>query len=293
MDMYEPAKLTPRIAVSYHPSIPEAAKEARDVFDYLKDRQVKELTCLSLYDDNLRKSLQSGDYDFLIALGGDGTMLRAGRLCAPLNVPVLGINAGHFGFLTELSRDEWRVQLPLLLEGRYRLENRMMLRSELWRGENMLEAWDVLNEVVVCRGQFVRPIQLAASVDGFLMNLYVADGLIAATPTGSTAYALAAGGPIMPPELDNILIIPVAPHLSMDRAIILSQGVKVSISVQTSHEAVLSVDGRPPVMLMNDDTVVSFAGEHRASFVRFKDQSYFYRNITRYMEQNPSASGAR
>jgi NAD+ kinase len=291
--MYESAKPAQRIAISYHPSIPGAADEAREVSEFLAEKQLEDLTCVSLYDEHLRKDLQAGKYDILIALGGDGTMLRAGRLCAPMNVPVLGINAGHFGFLTELSRDEWRGQLPELLEGRYRLERRMMLRSELWRGDNMLEAWDVLNEVVVCRGQFVRPIQLAASIDGFLMNTYVADGLIAATPTGSTAYALAAGGPIMPPELHNILIIPVAPHLSMDRAIILSEGVKVSISVQTSHEAVLSVDGRPPVMLMNQDTVVSYAGEHKATYVRFRDQSYFYRHITRYMEQNPSTSSAR
>lgn len=290
--MYEPNEPPKRIAVSYHPAIPEAVETAKVVCAYLQSLQLDHLICASLYDNQLREDLEAGSYDVLIALGGDGTMLRAGRLCAPLKVPVLGINAGHFGFLTELSREKWRDQMPALLSGSFRLESRMMLRSELWRGDTLVDGWDVLNEVVVCRGQFVRPIHLAASVDGVLMNVYVADGLIAATPTGSTAYALAAGGPIMPPELRNILIIPVAPHLSMDRAVILSEGVKVSISVETSHEAVLSVDGHAPVVVLNNDTVVSYAGEHQALFVRFEDQSYFYRNITRYMERNPSVNGA-
>jgi NAD+ kinase len=289
--MYEPIEPPKRIAVSYHPSIPEAVETAKVVYEYLQSAQLGRLICASLYDNQLREDLAAGSYDILIALGGDGTMLRAGRMCAPLSVPVLGINAGHFGFLTELSRERWREQMPALLSGRYRLESRMMLRSELWRGDTLVDGWDVLNEVVVCRGQFVRPIHLAASVDGVLMNVYVADGLIAATPTGSTAYALAAGGPIMPPELRNILIIPVAPHLSMDRAVILAEGVRVSISVETSHEAVLSVDGHAPVVVLNNDTVVSYAGEYHALFVRFEDQSYFYRNITRYMERNPSVNG--
>jgi NAD+ kinase len=150
-----------------------------------------------------------------------------GALCAPLNVPVLGINAGRFGFLTELQSNNWDKLLPLLLEGKFRIEQRMMLRAEHWRQDQCLGEWDVLNEVVVARGQFVRPVVLKASVDGYRLASYVADGLIVSTPTGSTAYALAVGGPIMPPELRNILIIPVAPHLSIDRAVILPEGVRV------------------------------------------------------------------
>ncbi len=256
----------------------------------MRQQGLEMVTCASLYDPDLRRSLQDGSYDILVALGGDGTMLRAGRLCAPLQLPVLGINAGHFGFLTEVDRDEWRGSLHLLLEGKYRLEKRMMLRAEHWRGEQMLAGWDVLNEVVVSRGRLVRPILLNAWVDGYRMASYTADGLIASTPTGSTAYALAVGGPIMPPELRNILIIPVAPHLSIDRAIILPEGVRVTIGVVTSHEAVLSVDGHPPVPVETGDSVMTFAGDHAVLFVRFQDPSYFYRNLTMYMEQNPAAN---
>ncbi|MEN4099062.1 MAG: NAD(+)/NADH kinase [Anaerolineaceae bacterium] len=277
-----------RIAVAYHPNLPKAEEAAGEVCRYLQQRTISAFVCSSLYDTRLRDQLQRRGYDLLIALGGDGTMLRAGRLCAPFGVPVLGINAGSFGFLTELQKDNWAESLPLLLEGKFRLEHRMMLRAEHWRKDLRLDGWDVLNEVVVTRGKYVRPVLLHASVDGYRLASYMADGLIAATPTGSTAYALAAGGPIMPPELRNILIIPVAPHLSIDRAIILPEGVRVSIDVVTSHEAVLSVDGHPPVLMKDGDTITAFTGEHTASFVRFQDPSYFYRNLTSYMEQNPT-----
>jgi NAD+ kinase len=126
-----------------------------------------------------------------------------------------------------------------------------------------------------------------ASVDGYLLSAYVADGLIAATPTGSTAYALAVGGPIMPPELRNILIIPIAPHLSVDRGIILPEGAHVTIAAFTSHDAVLSVDGQQPVTVLDGDEVDIEASSDVVSFIRFQDPGYFYRNLTHYMEQNP------
>ncbi len=279
----------PRIAIAYHPALPLAQPEAQAVAAHLRTLGIEALLCDSVYHPHLRESLEAGECDVLIALGGDGTMLRAGRLVAPFDVPVLGINAGSFGFLTELGRGGWADALPLLLAGNYRLERRMMLRCELLRAEKVLETWDVLNEVVVCRGRDVRPIQVSASVDGLPMTTYIADGLIVSTATGSTAYALAAGGPIMPPELRNLLIIPVAPHLSLSRAIILSEGVQVDLAVHTKHEAVVSADGHNPLALENDDIVRVYAGTHGVSFIRFKDQSDFYRNLTKYMEHNPSA----
>jgi NAD+ kinase len=147
----------------------------------------------------------------------------------------------------------------------------------------------VLNEVVICRGQYVRPIQISASVDGSPLATYIADGLIASTATGSTAYAMAAGGPIMPPELRSILIMPVAPHLSMDRGILLPEGAFINMTVHTDHEAVLSLDGSLPIAMLPEDVVKTAAGEHTVSFIRFQDPGYFYRNLTRYMERNPVA----
>jgi NAD+ kinase len=130
-------------------------------------------------------------------------------------------------------------------------------------------------------------VHLAASVDGRLLTTYVADGLIAATPTGSTAYALAAGGPILPPVLRNILLVPIAPHLSVDRAVVLSEGSSVSITVK-SDNAILSVDGQIPIGLAEDDRVDVRSAEYTAQFVRFGDPGYFYRNLTAHMNQNSS-----
>ncbi len=212
-------------------------------------------------------------------------MLRAGHLCAPVGVPILGINLGRFGFLIEIQKDQWRQVLPKLFEGGYWIEKRMMLRARQWRAEARLDAWDVVNEAVVSNGQIKRPVRLITSVDGSYLTTYVADGLIASTPTGSTAYALAAGGPILPPQLRNILIIPVAPHLSFDRAVVLSEGSSVSITVSTEHQAVLSVDGQFPVILQDGDRVEVKANPNDLYFIRVQDRSYFYRNITSHMNQ--------
>ncbi len=276
-----------RIAVVSHINIDGGEAKSEKIARFLLDQGVTEAASGTFQDADLINRIEGGEFDLLIALGGDGTLLKAGNLGAPLGLPILGVNLGHFGFLTEIQRGEWREMLGLLLEGRYRLEERMMLRAEHQRGSETLGAWHVINEVVVCRGQIVRPIQLEVQVDGFLLARYVADGVIASTPTGSTAYALAAGGPILPPELRNILIIPVAPHLSMDRAIILSEGSGVSITVHSNHEAVMSVDGHMPIPVLEGDLVRVMVNELTVHFVRFQDPGYFYRNITAYMEQSP------
>ncbi len=277
-----------RFAIVCHPDLADATRTSAAVAQFLLEHGAELADNGSVYDEELNERIAVNKYDMLIALGGDGTILRAGHMCAPRGIPLLGINMGHFGFLTEVHRDNWQSSLETILQGLYRLEERMMLKIEHFRGEESLGNWQAINEVVICRGQFVRPIQLSASVNGYRTSKYVADGLIVATPTGSTAYALAAGGPILPPEMRNLLIIPVAPHLSMDRAIVLPEGVNVSVIVNTSHEAVLSVDGHTPVIVVDGDRVESTASNYRLQMVRMKDPGYFYRNITLYMEHNPS-----
>lgn len=280
------------IAVAAYPGVPEAAEMAALVSQYLDHRGIRTFRA-PLYDDALSRRVNAKDFDLLIVLGGDGTMLRAGHLCGPVAIPILGINMGRLGFLMEVRRNEWPQALDLLLEGKYWLEKRMMLRAEHRRGDQSLGSWDVLNEVVVSRGEIVRPVHLTTCVDKSFLTTYVADGLIAATPTGATGYALAAGGPILPPELRNILIVPVAPHLSVDRAVVLAEGSSVSITVHTTHQAVLSVDGQAPLAMEDGDAVYVIAGEHTVYFVRFQDPGYFYRNLTSHMNQNPSTGNTR
>lgn len=282
-----------RIAIASHVNVQGGVEKGKEIAAFLKKCGVAEVASGILQDAALIRRIEAGEFDLLIALGGDGTMLRAGSIAAPLGLPVLGINLGHFGFLAEIQQDEWSEQLPRLLQGSYRLEERMLLRAEHARAGNVLDSWIVVNEVVVCRGQFVRPIQIQAEVDGYRLASYVADGLIAATPTGSTAYALAAGGAIMPPDLRNIIVVPVAPHLSPDQPIILNEGASVTISVKTSHQAVFSVDGHDAVIMEDGDSVLISSSELNSHYIRFRDAGYFYRALNRFMEQNPSLNQMR
>ena len=125
------------------------------------------------------------------------------------------------------------------------------------------------------------------TLNGYSLVDTIADGMIASTPTGSTAYALAAGGPILPPEQRHILLVPLAPHLSMDRAIVLDGSSEVMLQAFTRHEAVLCVDGQPSIPMENGDQVVVTSSDFSATFIRFQEPGYFYRNVTRYMDQNP------
>ncbi len=281
-----------RIAILAHPQVAAAPAEAQRVAEYLTPKAERVIHGL-LYDQNLRAAISRGDFDAVIALGGDGTMLRAGHLCAPSATPILGVNLGKFGFLFEIGLEDLLPRLDDLMRGAYWLEVRMMLNCTHWRGEEKLGEWDVLNEVVVSRGEIVRPVHLITEVDDRYLTTYVADGLIAATPTGSTAYALAAGGPILPPELRNILLVPVAPHLSIDRPIVLAEGASVRITIRTDHQAVASVDGQPPIRLQNGDRISAQAGVNNVSFIRFGDPDYFYRNLTPHMNRNPVAQAIR
>ncbi len=276
-----------KFAIAIHPLQPKASVDAKLLAERMLQIGVEHVSVHTIYDPDLKSMIEKHLIDVLIVLGGDGTMLRAGHLVAPTGIPLLGINRGRFGFLMEVDEINHDGLMEKLLYGDYRLEERMMLHSQHRRKTEILGEWHVLNEVVVCRGQYVRPIEVKASLGDILLASYVADGVIVSTATGSTAYALAVGGPIMPPELRNILIVPIAAHLSVDRSIILAEGAVVTLLVNTSHEAVISTDGQPPIHLIDGDFVDVSASEHTISFVRFQDQGYFYRNLHKYMEQNP------
>ena len=270
------------VVVSY-PKKPEGFAETDLIVEYLRQKGAP-APHGSIYDEQLRERVRAREFDLLIALGGDGTMLRAGHLCAPCQVPILGINMGRLGFLIQVDRDEWREMLDRLFNGEGWIEERLMLEAKHIRGDQTLASWQALNEVVVGRGVALRAVRLDATVDGRPLTTFVCDGLIAATPTGSTAYALAAGGPILPPDLRNILLVPIAPHLSVDRAVVLAEGSSVNITVRSAN-AVVSVDGQAPIDLKEDDRVGVRAAEYAARFVRFGDPGYFYRNLNAHMNQ--------
>jgi NAD+ kinase len=279
------------VAIATHPNFCQTGVEVAELKRILKEGGIRQVFCDSIHSDELLEKIKARTCDVLIALGGDGTMMRAARLAAPFQVPVLGINLGHFGFLMEIQRQDWNTLLPQFIQGKYSIEERILLKAEHWRKQKMLGSWLVVNDAVVSRGQLVRPINITAKVEGYELASYVADGLIVATPTGSTAYALAVGGPIMPPELRNILIIPIAPHRSLAHAIILSEGTCITLTVQSSHQAVLSVDGQTPSELENDDEVKVNLSEHTARFIRLHEPGFFYRNLINSMNKNSFNGG--
>lgn len=239
--------------------------------------------------DNKSVAPQIAESDLIIAIGGDGAMLRTARLCAAAKVPVFGINTGHLGFLTETNPAGWLQSLESILRGDYWIEERMMLRAEAWRGDELLthsEAPDALNDVVISRGASARSVLIELYIDEGWATTYNADGLIISTPTGSTAYALAVGGPILPPELKNLLVVAVAPHLSLDRPLVLSEGatVQVTVGVETQADVMLTVDGDNVAELQGGDTVVVQASPHLSRFIRLREHNYFYRSLLDRME---------
>lgn len=275
------------IAIAVHAKNEQAYMLAEEIGASL-EAQGKKVLLGRMDEASLRTGVKNGKQDLLIALGGDGTMLRAGHISAPSQVPILGINLGRYGFLTEIQRDEWSGALERVLAGDFWLEKRMMLESVLFRQGKEFGRWNALNDAVISRGETIRPVELEIFINSRHLSTIVADAIIASTATGSTAYAMAAGGPILSPELRNILLVPVAPHLSIEQSLVLDESVLISVIVHTSHEAVISVDGQPAIKLDNDDRVEIHASENMVRFVRFQDPGYFYRNLIPYMDQNPA-----
>lgn len=264
------------VGILYNASIPEARSLAADMEEWTGKRVDRVDVCAI---DEASDTLCLSEVDLLVTLGGDGSILQAARLAAPYQALILGVNLGRVGFLSEAETSDFEEVLSCALAGDYWVEERMMLRVVSRRGGEVMNEAEALNDVVVGRGAQGRAVHLRADVDGGELATYVADGLIVATPTGSTAYALAAGGPILPPELRNILLVPVAPHLSMERPIVLAEGVTVRITVVGRRPAVLMVDGQPETELENRDVVSVEASPDVARFARVREQTYFYKTL--------------
>jgi NAD+ kinase len=250
---------------------------AAEMLEFIESLGASAWVSSSWSEEAIREHLQ--DLDLLITLGGDGSMLRAARLTTRQAVPILGVNMGRLGFLTEVQPAEWPDHIRRTLLGNYWIEERMMVHAEHRRNGQMINAYEGLNEIVISRGQLARVVRLHTYIDGGFLTTYTADGLIISTATGSTAYALAAGGPILPPELENFLLIPLAPHLSLDRAIVLSKGATVCVQVSTDHTAVLTIDGQFEIEVSNDDEVIMSASPSVGRFVRLQEKTYFYRTL--------------
>jgi NAD+ kinase len=220
----------------------------------------------------------------IVTVGGDGTILRTARWAAPCGVPMVGINMGRVGFMTELSPHEALERLPFYVEGQGWVEERTMVMARVVSGArgSEVEGFPVfhgLNDAVVARGMASRLIRLSVRVNGADLATYAADGIIVATPTGSTGYALALGGPILDPRLDCLVLKPIAAHLGLNAPIVLPGDAVVDITVASEHPVVLSVDGFQDLMLGEGDGVRVEQSPYRARFLRASPPGHFYRTL--------------
>ncbi len=221
------------------------------------------------------------ELDLLIVLGGDGTILRTVRELQDYSVPILSINKGTVGFLAELSLSETEQMLPMFLQGKGTVEERSLLEITATRGRKKLWQGKVLNEAVVSQGAISRLIDLKTSVNGDPLATFHADGVIIATPTGSTAYSLAAGGPIVHPELKATILTPINPHSFSQKPIVLPGSDKVEVTIYTKQnkfedvQVSLTLDGQTYVTLQRNDTVHAVISKKTVKFLRRNDESFF------------------
>ena len=233
-------------------------------------------------DHELRKRL--GGTDLILVLGGDGTILSVARDAALADVPLLAVNFGRVGFLTELEPHEVEQELPHYFEGNCWVDERAMLQATL-ETNGTSETFLALNDIVVVRGALPRVVRVKVWVDGHYYNTTVADGMIVSTATGSTAYNLAAGGPVLYPQVRGSVITPIAPHLAADRSLILDSGATIKLQIFTDgHDGVLSADGQINRNL-SDGAIVSVANSpHTTRFLRRRPPTYFYQVLTHKLQ---------
>jgi NAD+ kinase len=253
-----------------------------EVLDRLR-RLAPELGMTLAFEDGLATDLGDAErlddpprIDALITLGGDGTMLRGARLVGALQVPILGVNLGRLGFLTACAGEELEQALERLASGDYIVQPRMALDARSSRREG--ECWRALNDVVLHKGGFARVVHLRVSVNGELVGAYAADGLIISTPTGSTAYSLSAGGPVVVPTEESIILTPISPHTLAVRPVVLPPGAEVAVKAEDGpDELLVTVDGQVGATFVPGDTLIARRAEQPVLVVSFRDTTFFSR----------------
>jgi NAD+ kinase len=225
-----------------------------------------------------------GKYDLMVAVGGDGTILRGARAAAPYGIPILGVNLGKIGFLSEIRPKEISSAISRILSGSYRFDERMMLKAEIYRGNKRIARTVALNDIVISKSGIARLVKFSVFVDGELMRQHNADGIIISTPTGSTAYNVSVGGPIVYPIYPMFIISAICPHSMSDRPLVIParrdlELVEVKVKIlQTpgeGGEVLLTADGQEVIPLKAEDEIVFKEAPYKTKFIRIKRYNFF------------------
>ncbi len=253
---------------------PSAWQAGQDLARWLRQRNISAVQFENEPEPNVPPL--PPEVELVVVMGGDGTLLSVARHYGRLNVPILGVNVGGLGFLTEVSLDELYQAMEQVLAGRYEVENRLALTASLFRDGALYWQENVLNDVVINKGALARIIELTAWIDGEYLTTYRADGLIVSTPTGSTAYTLSAGGPIVYPTLSHIIVIPICPHTLSNRPIILPDTCTVAVTFDEKvFDVYLTLDGQVGQALRAGDRVEIRPAPYRIKLIKSPQRSYF------------------
>lgn len=264
------------ISLFVNTSKPKAVELSKNLINWLEEKDFKVVNSVAVEDLKVGEFNLDGSAEMAICLGGDGTLLSVARKLAPLNIPILGINVGHVGFLTEIELKDLYRDLEFLKTGRFFLDKRMMIEAYVNRKDKVLSNFLALNDVVVTKGPFARLIRIKATSNYSYIDTYPADGLIVSTPTGSTAYSLSAGGPIVSPNMELLILTPICPHTLQNRSIIVSKDDIIKVQVFAEHqEIMLTIDGQEGYKLMPYDEVIIKKSKYYTNLIRIKNRSFY------------------
>jgi NAD+ kinase len=282
------------IGILHHHRKPHARDIAEQLLQTLPTYNASVWICAAGEDKTIMEKCPGTD--IVVSIGGDGTLLRVARAVAAYNTPIIGVNLGKLGFLSELSADDLMAKLPHFVQDEAWTDERAMLQVELLGDskEGQPTAFiHALNDVVVSRGPTPRVVNITACIDGDPLTTYRADGIILCTATGSTAYNLALGGPILYPQAKEMILHPIAAHLSLPHTIVLPSSAKVELQVSTDHDAMLSVDGQTNVPIADGAVARIQLSPYKTRLLRLNPPSYFYSALEQRLRrsiENPKST---
>lgn len=282
--------LVKSIAIFFQGRKEDTSKAARELVPILEKQGYDVRSIDTRYEGEETPDPAIKGCDLAIVLGGDGTIVHAARLCAYAGVPILGINFGRVGFLTELEPDELLSKLPYYLENDSSvwIDRRAMLHAVLDQ-DGKREEFLALNDVVIARGTWPRVVQILTWIDDYYYNTSYADGIIVSTATGSTAYNMAVGGPMLHPQVQSSVITPIAPHLASDRSLILQPDATVKLQIFTgSQDGVFSADGQMNREIKHGAAITIHKSQYVTHFLRRRPPTYFYQIINAKLRDEES-----